>query len=49
MLDHSMIMLGSGISDGDRHNHDELPIVLAARAADLSSQAAYSFQGHAAV
>lgn len=31
MLDHSMVMLGSGISDGDRHNHDELPIVLAGR------------------
>ena len=26
-----MIMLGSGISDGDRHNHDELPIVLAGK------------------
>jgi hypothetical protein len=31
LLDHSMVMLGSGISDGDRHNHDELPIVLAGR------------------
>jgi uncharacterized protein DUF1552 len=31
LLDHSMIMLGSGISDGDRHNHDELPIVLAGK------------------
>ncbi len=27
MLDHSLIMLGSGISDGDRHNHDDLPVV----------------------
>jgi hypothetical protein len=27
MLDHSLIMLGSGISDGDRHNHDDLPII----------------------
>ena len=31
LLDHSMVMLGSGISDGDRHNHDELPIVLAGK------------------
>jgi len=31
LLDHSMIMIGSGISDGDRHNHDELPIVLAGK------------------
>jgi hypothetical protein len=27
MLDHSLIMLGSGISDGDRHNHDDLPVI----------------------
>jgi hypothetical protein len=26
-----MIVYGSGISDGDRHNHDDLPIVLAGR------------------
>jgi hypothetical protein len=24
-----MIVYGSGISDGDRHNHDDLPILLA--------------------
>lgn len=29
LLDNSMIVYGSGISDGDRHNHDELPILLA--------------------
>jgi hypothetical protein len=28
MLDHSLIMLGSGIGDGDRHNHDDLPVVM---------------------
>jgi hypothetical protein len=28
LLDHSMIVYGSGISDGDRHNHDDLPILL---------------------
>jgi hypothetical protein len=32
LLDHSMILCGSGISDGDRHNHDNLPILLAGRA-----------------
>jgi hypothetical protein len=26
-----MILYGSGISDGNRHRHDELPIVLAGR------------------
>lgn len=29
LLDHSMIVFGSGIRDGDRHNHDDLPILLA--------------------
>ncbi|MEM1353759.1 MAG: DUF1552 domain-containing protein [Planctomycetota bacterium] len=32
LLDHSMIMLGSGICDGNRHNHENLPIVMAGRA-----------------
>ena len=31
LLDHSMVVYGSGISDGDRHNHDDLPILLAGR------------------
>ncbi|MGA2034148.1 MAG: DUF1552 domain-containing protein [Thermoguttaceae bacterium] len=31
LLDSAMIMYGSGISDGNRHNHDDLPIVLAGR------------------
>ncbi len=29
LLDHCMIAYGSGNSDGDRHNHDDLPILLA--------------------
>ena len=29
LLDHSMIVYGSAISDGDAHNHDDLPILLA--------------------
>jgi len=31
VLDHSMIVFGSGIGDGDRHNHNDLPILLAGR------------------
>lgn len=31
LLDHSMIMYGSGLSDGNRHRHDNLPIILAGR------------------
>ncbi len=29
LLDNCMICYGSGLSDGDRHNHDNLPILLA--------------------
>src|SRR5262249_61328997 len=32
LLDNCMILYGSGISDGNRHNHDELPILVAGRA-----------------
>ncbi len=32
LLENSMIVYGSGISDGDRHNHDDLPILLAGSA-----------------
>lgn len=31
LLDNCMIMYGAGISDGNRHNHDNLPIVLAGK------------------
>jgi len=29
VLDHSMIVYGGGIADGNRHNHDDLPLILA--------------------
>jgi hypothetical protein len=32
LLDHSMIVYGSGNSDGNRHNHDNLPILVAGKA-----------------
>jgi Protein of unknown function (DUF1552) len=31
LLDNTMLMCGSGIGDGNRHNHDDLPILLAGR------------------
>jgi len=31
LLDHSMIVYGSGLADGDRHQHDDLPLLLAGR------------------
>jgi hypothetical protein len=33
LLDHVMIMYGSGLSDGNRHSHHDLPVVLAGGAA----------------
>lgn len=32
LLDHSMIVYASGLCDGNRHNHDNLPVILAGRA-----------------
>jgi hypothetical protein len=31
LLDNSMVVYGSGIGDGNRHNHDDLPILLAGK------------------
>lgn len=31
LLDHSMIVYGSGLGDGNRHTHEDLPILLAGR------------------
>jgi hypothetical protein len=31
LLDHSMIVYGGGIADGNRHNHDDLPVILAGK------------------
>ncbi len=38
LLDNSMVMYGAGISDGDRHNHDDLPILLAGGGAGTIKQ-----------
>jgi hypothetical protein len=32
LLDHSMVVYASGLSDGQRHRHDDLPVILAGRA-----------------
>jgi hypothetical protein len=32
LLEHSMIIYGSGMSDGNEHNHNPLPVLLAGRA-----------------
>jgi len=33
LLDNMMLLYGSGIGDGNRHNHDQLPILLFGKAA----------------
>ena len=33
LLDNTMVVYGGGIGDGDRHNHDDLPILVAGGAA----------------
>ncbi len=33
LLDHTLIVYGSGIADGDRHNHDDLPVLIAGHGA----------------
>jgi hypothetical protein len=33
LLDHSMVVYGSGIADGDRHTHEDLPVLLVGRGA----------------
>jgi hypothetical protein len=37
VLDNSLVLYGSGISDGNRHNHDELPLLLLGSGADVQS------------
>lgn len=32
LLDNSMVLFGGGIGDGNRHNHEDLPILMAGRA-----------------
>jgi hypothetical protein len=32
LLDHTMLVYAGGLSDGDRHRHDDLPVILAGRA-----------------
>ena len=31
LLDNTLLVYGAGISDGDRHNHDDLPVLVAGR------------------
>jgi hypothetical protein len=35
LLDRTMIVYGSGLSDGNKHTHDDLPVVIVGRGGDL--------------
>ena len=38
LLDHSMVVYGSGIADGNKHTHEDLPVLLVGAAAARSSR-----------
>ncbi|HMC78383.1 MAG TPA: DUF1552 domain-containing protein [Vicinamibacterales bacterium] len=35
LLDHSIVVYGSGLSDGNRHTHNDLPVLIVGRGGDL--------------
>jgi hypothetical protein len=35
LLDHTMIVYGSGLSDGNKHTHDDLPVLVVGRGGDM--------------
>jgi hypothetical protein len=41
LLDNCLLVYGSGISDGDRHNHDDLPILMCGRGGGGIREAAH--------
>jgi hypothetical protein len=47
LLDHSMVVYCSGLSDGNRHRHDDLPVVLAGRAGGKFSPGRHTQLGSA--
>ena len=46
LIDHSMVVLGSGISDGNRHSHRNLPVLLAGRGGSLRPGEHRQFEDH---
>ena len=48
LLDHSMIVYGSGLSDGNRHTHDDLPSLIVGRGGELPPRPPHRVsEGHA--
>ena len=46
MLDNTLLVYGAGISDGDAHNHNNLPILLAGRGGGLKAGQHYVFDNY---
>lgn len=46
LIDHSMIVLGGGISDGNRHSHRDLPVLLAGRGGGLRPGVHRRYENH---
>ena len=38
LLDHTMIVYGSGLSDGNRHTHNDLPVLIVGRGGGLQAR-----------
>jgi hypothetical protein len=36
LLDHTIVVYGSGLSDGNRHTHEDLPVLIAGRGGDFA-------------
>ncbi len=41
MLDNTLVLYGGGISDGNKHNHEDLPIILAGRGGNDARDASF--------
>ena len=46
LLDNTLLVYGAGISDGDRHNHDDLPILLAGKGGGFKTGKHYVYDQH---
>ena len=49
LLDNCMVMFGCGIGDGNRHNHNDLPILLAGKGGGMIKPGRHPSAKHAAV
>ncbi len=48
LLDHSMIVYGSGLSDGNRHTHEDLPVLMVGRGGGFRTRQPHRLpEGHA--